>query len=143
MANGTDWGPGSFDYNSKRIYFTSTSDRGSPITSTDGPSMGMMMMGGQLACVSCHGTNAKGGKHTMHIETMDAPDIRWSTISGDKNEKGAIVSKQHMDYGFEAFKNTVENGKNPDGEILKKDMPRWQMSDADLTDLMNYLKTQE
>ena len=61
-GNGTNWGVGSFDSNGKRIYFTATSERGTPITYNGGPVSGMMMMGGNLACVSCHGIDARGGK---------------------------------------------------------------------------------
>jgi cytochrome c1 len=46
-------------------------------------------------------------------------------------------------YTFEAFKGSVENGKHPDGDVVSKDMPRWKMSDADLKDLMNYLKSMQ
>src|SRR5665648_385258 len=91
--NGTAWGVGSFDSNGKRIYFTSTSDRGPSITYTDGPSMGMMMMGGNLTCASCHGVDAKGGSHVMHMEIMDAPDIRWTALSNDHHEMGDAGSK--------------------------------------------------
>lgn len=143
-GNGTAWGTGSFNSNGKRIYFTATSKRGTPISYQGGPTTGMMMMGGNLACVSCHGTDATGGKHTMHMETMEAPDIRWSVLSSGHHGKGEADSlKQHHEavYTFESFKNSVENGKHPDGDELKKDMPRWQMSDADLKDLMNYLKS--
>jgi cytochrome c oxidase subunit 2 len=142
-SNGTTWAAGSFDSNGKRIYFTATSERETPITYTGGSAQGMMT-GGNLACVSCHGTNAQGGKHTMHMDEMDAPDIRWSTLSSGHHEKGEEINNpqdQHMEYDFEAFKNSVENGKHPDGDKLKTDMPRWKMSDADLKDLMIYLKS--
>lgn len=142
--NGTTWGAGSFSSNGKRIYFTATSERGTPISYTGGPSVNMMMMGGNLACVSCHGTDARGGKHTMHMNVMDAPDIRWSALSNMDHEKGEAINNtqnQHMEYDFEAFKNSVENGRHPDGDKVKKDMPQWKMSDADLKDLMDYLKS--
>jgi mono/diheme cytochrome c family protein len=141
---GTAWAPGSFSSNGERIYYTGTSDSGTPITYTGGPMMGMMMMGGNLACVSCHGTDARGGRHMMHMEIMDAPDIRWSALaSGHHDEEGAMSNDQHHhdEYNFEDFKNSVENGKHPDGKTLSEEMPRWQMSDTDLRDLMNYLKS--
>ncbi len=143
MGNGTAWASGSFNSNGKQIYFTATSKRGTPISYKGGQTTGMMMSG-NLACVSCHGTDARGGKHTMQMETMDAPDIHWSALSSGHHEKGESDSlKQHDEevYTFESFKNSVKNGKHPDGDELKKDMPRWQMSDADLKDLMNYLKS--
>ncbi len=73
---GTAWGVGSFDSNGERIYFTATSDRGTTITYTGGPVSGMMMGAGYLACASCHGPDGRGGQHIMHMQTMDAPDIR-------------------------------------------------------------------
>jgi mono/diheme cytochrome c family protein len=140
--NGTAWASGSFNSNGKQIYFTATSNRGTPISYQGGPTTGMMM-GGNLACVSCHGTDARGGSHTMHMETMDAPDIRWSALSGGHHENEEMAARQEHQggYDFDDFRNSVENGKHPDGDEVKKDMPRWQMNDADLKDLMNYLKT--
>ncbi len=142
-GNGTAWGVGSFDSNGKRIYFTATSERGTPISYKGGPATGMMMMGGNLTCVSCHGTDARGGKHVMHMQTMDAPDIRWSALSGEHHEEQTDMEEHHKHeaYNFEAFRNAVEGGKHPDGDELKKDMPRWSMSDADLKDLTDYLKS--
>lgn len=144
IDSGTAWATGSFNSNGKRIYFTATSERKTPITYTGGPAMGMMMMQGRFACVSCHGTDAKGEKHMMHMEVMDAPDIRWSALSGDHHHEegeGEIHEEHHENYNFEDFRNAVEYGKHPDGDKLSMDMPRWRMSDADLKDLMNYLKS--
>ena len=142
--NGTAWGVGSFDSNGKRIYFTATSERGTSITYSGGSSVGMMMMGGNFTCASCHGVDAKGGRHEMHMDVMDAPDIRWTALSTDKQEMGDAGNKTMTPakaYDFDDFRNSIENGKHPDGDALKTDMPRWKMSDADLKDLMTYLKS--
>lgn len=156
-TEGTTWGVGAFDSNGERIYFTSTSERGTPITYSGGPSMGMMMMRGKMACASCHGTDARGGKHMMHMEIMDAPDIRWNALSGhhhhhhDEDDEhhgeeaevhhGGAADDHDATYGFAQFRDAVENGRHPDGDKLSEDMPRWSMSDADLHDLMDYLKS--
>lgn len=145
INNGTTWGTGSFDSNGERIYFTATSERGTPITYTGGPIQGMMMMGGNMACVSCHGTDVQGGRHVMHMETMDAPDIRWTALSSGHDHGGEGHSDSEQEnlkaFTFEDFLNAVEKGKHPDGDELSIDMPRWKMSEADLRDLMDYLKT--
>jgi hypothetical protein len=53
MGGGTAWGTGVFRSNGERIYFTSTSERGTAITYAGGPaSSGWMMTGGRLTCVS-------------------------------------------------------------------------------------------
>ncbi len=58
---GTAWGDGAFGSNGERIDFTATSESGTEIDYTGGPSPGGMMMGGRLTCASCHGTDARGG----------------------------------------------------------------------------------
>ncbi|MFO7791221.1 MAG: c-type cytochrome [Bacteroidales bacterium] len=148
VNNGITWGTGSFDSDGERIYFTATSERETPITYTGGTAMDMMMMGGHYACVSCHGRDARGGRHMMHMEVMDAPDIRWSALSSDhhhgeeEHAEGEQEEPEHTEeYTFEDFKNAVEKGQHPDGDKISTDMPRWKMSDADLRDLMNYLKS--
>jgi Cytochrome c len=129
MGGGTAWGTGVFRSNGERIYFTSTSERGTAITYAGGPaSSGWMMMGGRLTCVSCHGPNGRGGKHNMGMmQVMDSKDIRWSVLQ--------------REFDAEKFRLAVVKGQDPDGTQLKPDMPRWNISDDDLADLIAFLKT--
>ena len=129
MSPGTGWGTGVFGTNGERIYFTATSDRGTAITYTGGPgSSGWMMGGGQATCASCHGPDGKGGVHAMGMmQTMDAKDIRWSTLQSE--------------FDAEKFKLAVTQGQDPDGTHFNIDMPRWSIGDEDLADLIAYLKT--
>ncbi|MEG3957003.1 c-type cytochrome [Microcoleus sp. herbarium2] len=110
------------------------SDRGTNITYTGGLSSGGMMGGGSsggmmgggssggmmgnsnLTCASCHGFNGRGGTSTMMgIQTMNAPDIRWSAL---KNE-----------FDAEKFRLAVTKGQDPDGKKqLNNYMPRWNIS---------------
>ena len=128
-SEGTAWGAGVFRSNGERIYFTATSERSTIITYAEGPaSSGWMMMGGQLACVSCHGPNGQGGQHSMGMmQVMDAKDIRWSALADE--------------FDAETFRLAVVNGQDPDGTQLKPDMPRWNIGDDDLANLITYLKT--
>jgi cytochrome c553 len=130
-SGGTGWGVGVFGSNGERIYFTATSDRGTEITYTGGPSSNGWMLGGgggNLACASCHGPDGQGGVHSMGMmQTMDAKDIRWSTLEDEFDQ--------------EKFRLAVEEGQDPDGTQLSTDMPRWMMSDEDIADLIEFLKT--
>jgi hypothetical protein len=154
-ANEMNRGTQSFRSNGERIYFTSTSDQGTNITSTGVPSSGVMngnssggMMGngtsggmmnggssggmvgnGNLTCASCHGADGRGGVHTMMgMQTMNAPDIRWSALKSE--------------FDAEKFRLAVTKGQDPDGEKqLNNSMPRWNIGNDDLTDLITYLKT--
>ena len=128
--SGTVWGTGAFGSNGERIYFTATSENGTEISYTGGPSSNGWMMGGggHMACASCHGPDGRGGKHSMGMmQAMDAPDIRWSALEGE--------------FDAEKFRAAVVEDEDPDGTQMSTDMPRWTIGDDDLTDLIAYLKT--
>lgn len=129
--SGTAWRAGAFSSNGEQIYFTSTSERGTAITYTGGPeSNNQMMMNGQWACASCHGTNGKGGKRGMGMmqgQGVDAKDIRWAVLQPE--------------FDAEKFQLAVTKGQDPDGTQLSTDMPRWNIGDEDLADLIAFLKT--
>jgi hypothetical protein len=134
-----------FASNGEQIYFTAINDRGQRIRYSDGQNFrGMMMgMGNNLACASCHGSDGRGGFHTMHMEVMDAPDIRFSALSSEEEEHGGdhAHEDQHSGYDLDAFRMAVVEGAHPDGEPLSRDMPRWRVSDEDLVDLFEFLKS--
>jgi hypothetical protein len=72
----------------------------------------------------------------MHMSVMKAPDIRYAALSTMPELKG-----RQSPYGLDDFSKTVQGGRHPDGEKLDSDMPRWQMSEADLSDLFSFLKS--
>ena len=142
-CEGTAWAIGSFNSNGEQIYFTGTSNSGTPVTFTGGPDSVMMLTGGTLACVSCHGINAHGIRHVAGKEIMHAPDLRWPSLTKMKQKVESKGEHEQLigNYNFDDFKKEVVDGKELDGDKLDEDMPRWKMSDEDLKDLMNYLKT--
>ena len=123
--------------NGAQIYFSANSQRGGNITYTGGPITGGSMMGNYLTCASCHGPNAEGGRHTMHMTIMDAPDIRYVALSSESDAHEEMSGE----YDLETFKKAVIEGQHPDGDALDINMPRWNMSDADLADLFAFLKS--
>jgi len=124
--------------NGEQIYFTSISERGNRISYTGGPALGGMMMGSYLTCASCHGPTGQGGRHTMHMTVMDAPDIRYVELAHEMEEHGG-----EGEYDLVTFRKAVVDGEHPDGDSLDQDMPRWRMSDADLADLFAFLQSLE
>lgn len=132
--------------NGERIYFTATSERGTVIRPIGGFRFGGMMMG-RLTCASCHGPDGRGGTHVMHMDVMEAPDIRWRVLaSGEHGGHGD--GEEHADehgeaeaYDEEAFARALREGIAPGGHQLSPEMPRWQISDEDLKDLIEFLKT--
>ncbi len=71
--------------NGELIYFQAANERGERITYRGGSAFlnPGIMMDTILNCASCHGQNARGGVHMMHMQVMDAPDIRWSALAGE------------------------------------------------------------
>jgi hypothetical protein len=61
------------------------------------------------------------------MQVMDAKDIRWSVLQGE--------------FDAEKFRLAVVNGQDPDGTQLNTDMPRWNIGNDDLADLIAFLKT--
>jgi mono/diheme cytochrome c family protein len=137
------FGGSGYTSNGERIYFTATSERGTRIRSQGGSAFGGMMTGRQT-CAACHRPDGKGGVHWMHMQRMDAPDIRWKTLSSaNHGGHGETNGDEHAEpaYDVTAFQLAVMDGRSPGGERLSTDMPRWQMSDSDLDDLIAFLKT--
>lgn len=147
MMEPDGWGfyDNDFVSNGEQIYFTAINDRGQRIRYSGGQYFGGMMMGmvTSLACVSCHAADGRGGLHTMHMEVMDAPDIRFNALSnGEGEHEGEHAHEdEHSGYDLDAFRLAVIGGVHPDGEPLSRDMPRWRMGDEDLRDLFEFVKT--
>jgi hypothetical protein len=145
-GNGGSWfANDEFTSNGEQIYFTAANERRQRIRYSGGPNFGGMMMGmgTNLACASCHASDGRGGLHTMHMDVMDAPDIRYSALTGEEDGHGGDEphGDEHSGYDLETFRMAVVEGKHPNGEALNRDMPRWRMDDEDLVDLFEFLKT--
>lgn len=131
---------GKYASNGEQIYFTAIDKNGQYISYTGGPRFGGMMMNSYLTCASCHGTDGRGGTHIMHMQVMDAPPIYYNVLVEMMQEEEHDASLMD-EYPFDRFREAVVDGKHPDGDELDKDMPRWQMQDEDLADLLSFLKT--
>jgi hypothetical protein len=131
--------------NGARIYYTGVSNRSGRIDYSSGPDFGgmMPMMNAYLSCAACHGPEGRGGRHVMHMQTMDAPDIRLSALRSHEAEEdhqdGSGEDEHEEDYGLDDFQVAVVQGKHPDGESLDNDMPRWELNQQDLIDLLGFL----
>ncbi len=119
---------GSFSSNGQRIYFTATSSSGEAIIPE-----GFTMMMHRIACVDCHGPEGKGGTVYMMMQSFDVPDITWPVLTGQHED--------HPPYTEETAKRAIAQGVDPAGNELEEFMPRWQMVEQDLNDLVSYIKT--
>ena len=102
--------------------------------------MWLAMHGG--GCVSCHGINGRGGVPVM-MGTAIPADIRYTVLT----EKGAHghskeeEEEEHPPYTDALIKRAITEGLNPAGKPLDWTMPRWEMTEEDLNDLIAYVKT--
>jgi mono/diheme cytochrome c family protein len=130
----------SYSSNGERIYVSATSSSGQRITSSGG-----VMMMHQLACVNCHGSDGKGGRvGLMMMATLDVPDITWHNLTQEDGHDGPEDGEEHDEhppYTEETLKRAITRGLDPAGEPLDEAMPRWRMSEDDLDDLVDFIKT--
>lgn len=143
LSGSLDAGVGAtrFESNGAQIYFTGTSQRGTGISAEMGPGMGRMRRS-RLTCASCHGPDGRGGEIQMMMRVIEVPDIRYETLTTEAHgEHGEEEEEGHEAYTEETIKEAIVEGVEPDGEALEWPMPRWSMSDEDLDDLVDFLKT--
>jgi len=122
----------------ERIYYTGIGIHGYPIPFNGGP-MWLRMHGG--GCVSCHGVHGRGGVPVM-MGTAIPTDIRYKALTGKEKHVHEGKEKEHH-YTDALIKRAITQGLEADGEVMDWTMPRWQMSEADLDALIEYLKTLE
>lgn len=122
---------GAYASNGERIYSTAESDSDKTIVRTGG-----LFFMHRVACVTCHGEDGEGGRIAMMMWDIDVPDITWEHLTEEEHGDEA-----HPPYNEESLGKAITEGIEPDGEELNDFMPRWQMSDDDLEDLIEYLKT--
>ena len=116
-----------FKSNGERIFYTATSSSGKPIIP-----QGFRMMHGSIVCANCHGADGHGGVVRFMMATFEAPNITWGELTSQH--------KEHEPYTEETVKDAITKGIEPNGEPLEVYMPRWQIADEDLNDLINFLK---
>lgn len=122
----------------ERIYYAGIGINGYPIFRYGGP-MWIRMHGG--GCVSCHGVHGRGGVPVMMGAALPT-DIRYEALTGKVKHAHGGEEKEHH-YTDSLIKRAITKGLGADGEVLDWTMPRWQMSEADLNAVIEYLKTLE
>jgi mono/diheme cytochrome c family protein len=113
----------------ERIYLTGVGGSGSAIAYVaPALSQGALRRGGG-GCASCHGVQGRGATVSMMMMgTITAPDIRYQSL----------ISAGFTDA---RIREAITGGLDETGSPLDPAMPRWQMSDSDVTAVIAYLKT--
>jgi mono/diheme cytochrome c family protein len=91
-------------------------------------SLGALRRGGG-GCASCHGADGHGATvNMMMMGTITAPDITYPALA-----KAGFTDT--------TIARAVREGLDESGAPLHAEMPRWQLSDADMAALLGYLKS--
>lgn len=120
---GTPYSSGSFRSNGEQIFFTGTSAKDT-VAVTGGPFWFQMHGGG---CANCHGPDGRGGTVTM-MGSFTAPNVTYNELKKEGFTDALI-------------KRAATRGFDEKGGRLSTNMPRWRMSNEDLNDVIEYLKT--
>ena len=102
-----------------------------------------------ITCVNCHGPKGKGDRVYMmmaYAEPFGTPNITWDVLTQAKEhgaEAGEAEHEEHPPYTEETLKKAITRGVNPADEPLDNVMPLWKMSEQDLDDLIEFIKTLE
>ncbi len=111
------------------IFQTGADPNGQPI-----PYSGGMMM--QASCASCHGADGHGLRTMMFV----SPNITYQNLT-DPAGFSEPDGTRGPTYTDGQIRRAVTQGIDPEGKPLDWPMPRWQLTDAEWTDLLAYLKT--
>jgi len=138
MLAGTSYTDGEpFSSAGQRIYYTGVGADGLAIPRTlGGAGMSGLGMMGDVTCVDCHGEDGRGGNVGMMFGGVEIPDIRYSELASARSEEGTTVPA----WTDRDIARAIRDGIEPDGGRIKAPMPRWDMTDAELTDVIGYLK---
>lgn len=102
---------------------------GQPIPRTGG----MMMATG---CAACHGTNGQGLRTPMFV----SPNVAYRNLTDPAGMLEPDGSRGPT-YTEAQIKRAITQGIDAEGQPLAWPMPRWQMTDQEMNDLLAYLKT--
>jgi ABC-type branched-subunit amino acid transport system substrate-binding protein len=91
-----------------------------------------------LPCIHCHGANGRGRPDDTGVVP---PDITWGVLT--EPDGHAHPGRRHGPYDETSLARAISAGIDPDGGSLDAGMPRYRMADADMADLIAYLKRVE
>lgn len=121
----------------QRIYYTGadSQDRPIPRSIAGAGIMGYGMMG-SAACVDCHGRDGRGGSVGMMFGTVEIPDVRYSVLAAPRSDNGTTTPG----WSDGDIARAIVDGIEPNGQHLQAPMPRWNMTDSEIAQVIAYLK---
>jgi ABC-type branched-subunit amino acid transport system substrate-binding protein len=91
-----------------------------------------------LPCINCHGADGRGADDYEGIAPLD---INWYALSGAGEHQHS--QRSHAAFDERTFARAVSDGVDPNGNELDLSMPRYNVADEDMADLIAYLKVMD
>jgi hypothetical protein len=94
---------------------------------------GVEVRGAAVACANCHGRDGRG----LAEGGLRAPDIRWSVLSDRYApvRRGLVA----VPYDRSRLRHTLMTGRRPDGTLLDPAMPRFELTEGEVSALVDRL----
>ena len=118
----------------KQIYVLGTSVAGKEILAYIGESS-LEVPGSAMACASCHGLDGQGKPEGG----VNPSNLTWEALTKPYGVTHAD-GRKHPPYTERGLELAINRGTDPAGNRLLNIMPRYEMSRADLADLIAYLQ---
>ena len=118
----------------RQIFEEGTRAAGAPLTARIGM-MSQRVRGSVVPCAGCHGDDGRGTGKSGVVR----PDITWEHLArpgGHQHDSG----RSHPAFTRQSFAAAVTRGIDPAGNRLAPVMPRYELTSADLEDLVAYLE---
>lgn len=94
---------------------------------------GVELTGSTVACANCHGRDGRG----LSEGGLRAPDIRWNTLADRfaPVRQGVVA----VPYDQSSLVQTLATGRRPDGSVLSSAMPRFDLTEDEVSALVERL----
>lgn len=121
----------------RKIYF---GEDGSPLESAKARigEMGIKLPAQSFPCASCHGRKGVGVAERGALPA----DLSAGSLTKPYSVTGAL-GRRRPPYSLVSFRTVVRTGKDPGGNSLSEAMPRFELSDKDLSDIWAFLEVME
>ena len=113
------------------IYSKGESPSGSPLFAVLGDTVVPATL---MPCASCHGADGKGRTEGGIVPS----EITWSALIRTR-ETDKALERRRKAYDLNSLRKVLREGLDPDGNELGITMPRYQISDGDMSSLLAYL----
>jgi ABC-type branched-subunit amino acid transport system substrate-binding protein len=140
LAASAAWGAGLSEREArgKEIFVRGESPDGREITAYVGQAS-VALPASAMPCANCHGADGLGRPEAGVIPS----NITWSHLTKAYGLVSASGHRRHGPYDESSFGRAIVAGVDPADNALDPSMPRYHMSDADLGDLLAYVKRLE